>query len=226
MTADDDDGSERIDSFRQILTSETEAFLDGTLRYDPEIPLPSSVLVVHPEPPRCTQYESWLEPFFSVTTASSIDDAVEQVTDGIDIGILSAMFDAEDRAVFLDTLRKHNPYCRFVLLSLDPPTDDYIREGYDRAIVEPAFREELHDVLESLLLLFVYSVLVDELFDLLAAQSERTEARAPCTDSAGQESEDLGVRIDELAELTDRGVNQMSTREYRTSIWNRSPSDY
>lgn len=116
--------------------------------------LPESgvVLVVDDDPHLVGMYAAMLEDSHTVRTATSGEEALDRLTEEIDVMLLDRRMPGRSGDDVLETVREEGYDCRVAMLTAVEPEVDITEMAFDAYVVKPIRQQDLHDLVESLLL--------------------------------------------------------------------------
>jgi DNA-binding response OmpR family regulator len=111
----------------------------------------ATVLVVDDEPRILELYAKWLEGSYEVRTAENGEAALDVIDDAVDIVLLDRRMPDMTGDMVLDRIREwgYDPWV--VMVTAVNPDTDVVDLGFDDYLLKPVQRDELVDVVESML---------------------------------------------------------------------------
>jgi DNA-binding response OmpR family regulator len=163
-----------------------------------------TVLVVDDDRGIADLYTTWLDMEYDVRTAYGGEEALEEVDETVDAVVLDRRMPEVSGDEVLEGIRERSLPCRVVMVTAVDPDFDILEMPFDQYLTKPVMREDLMDIVESLLdrdtgdsTLREYHALVSKK-DILEAEKTRSELRH------SEAYTDLVERIEELADEVDR----------------------
>ena len=174
-----------------------------------------NVLVVEDESDIAALYAGFLRERYSVTVATTAEEAIDVVDERFDAVLLDRRLPDGSGDQVLEHIRENSLECRVAMVTAVEPDFDIIDMGFDLYLTKPVSRSNLLRAIETLLSRTEYDDLLQEAAALASkravlksekptAQLERNEAYADLL----ARLEDLDADIDDLSE-------SFSTDDYR-----------
>ena len=162
---------------------------------------PATVLVVDDEEAYVDAYATWLGERYRVRTATSGEVALDNLDFEVDVVLLDRRMPGLSGDEVLKQIRDHGYDCRVAMITAVEPDFDIIGMGFDEYLVKPVSREDLFDIVETLLTRAELDARVQECFSLV---SKKTALESVM-------DRDQLEAADEYRRLQDR-INQIETR--------------
>ncbi len=145
------------------------------------------ILVVDDEQPIADLFAHWLEDRYDVHIAYDGTEALATLDSSHDVVLLDRDMPEMSGDDVLETIRNEEFDCRVGMVTAVEPDFDVLEMGYDSYVVKPITnRDELHDIVESLLRRSTYSTSIQELLSLSSKQAT-LEARIDQSELDGSE---------------------------------------
>jgi len=177
-----------------------------------------TVLVVDDERDLADLYAAWLEADYRVRTAYGGDEAMAALDETVDVALIDRLMPAVSGDEVLEHVRREAYACRVSMVTAVEPDFDIIEMGFDEYIVKPIRRDELLEVVESLLSRSTYDRQLQEFFALAskraALQAQKTERELEDSDAYSDLTADLEAMRTEL----DRTTDQLSVRDLEVEL--------
>jgi len=171
------------------------------------------VLVVDDEPRLADLFATWIEGEYSVEAAYDGESALEALTDSVEIVLLDRRMPGLSGDEVLERIRDRVADCRVVMVTAVDPDFDIIEMGFDDYLVKPVSKEDLLDVIETVLLRSDYAADVQEYYSL-ASKKALLEAEKPEQElEDNEEYRDLRERVEELQDRVDETMSGLSTHD-------------
>lgn len=116
-----------------------------------EIETRPTVLVVDDEPAYVDAYTTWLQDRYTVRTATTTRDALQQLDQSIDVALLDRRMPDSSGDEILEEIRARQLDCRVGMVTAVEPEFDIINLPFDEYIVKPVSKTQLRETVESLL---------------------------------------------------------------------------
>ncbi|MFB6194204.1 MAG: HalX domain-containing protein [Halobaculum sp.] len=166
----------------------------------------ASVLVVEDEADLADLYAAWLGDQYDVRTAYGGEEAIEQLSDEIDVILLDRRMPGMSGDEVLVAVRDRGVDARVAMVTAVEPDFDIVEMGFDDYLVKPVTRESLADTVEGLLRRSRYDSQVQELYSVA---SKKAVLEAEKGQAALQESEEYAELERRMEELNDDLDHQM-----------------
>ena len=176
------------------------------------------VLVVDDERELADLYAEWLEERWTVKTANDVDEAIERLGSDIDIALVDRRMPERSGDEFLEYVEDTDYDLRVGMVTAVTPDFDIVEMGFDEYVVKPVDREELHELVETLLLRSAYDETLRELYELV---SKRASLESCKPESELEESEryaELNRRIEKLRSELESTVDSLSPRDFDVEL--------
>ncbi|MFT4889924.1 MAG: DNA-binding response OmpR family regulator [Halobacteriales archaeon] len=171
------------------------------------------VLVVDDEPRLADLFATWIEGQYSVEAAYDGESALEAVTDSVEVVLLDRRMPGLSGDEVLERIRDRVADCRVVMVTAVDPDFDIIEMGFDDYLVKPVSKEDLLDVIETVLIRSEYATDVQEYYSL-ASKKALLEAEKPEQElEDNEEYRDLRERVEELDHRVDDTMSGLSTHD-------------
>lgn len=158
----------------------------------------ATVLIVEDERELADTYARWLDDDFAVRIAYTGKEAIESLTDEIDVVLLDRRLPDIPGHEVLAELRDRGIDCRIAIITAVDPDFDIINMDFEDYIVKPVLKSELQDIVNRLIRLSAYDKRFQESFAIASKievlDNEKTHAEL----SANEDYEALRRRLNEL----------------------------
>jgi DNA-binding response OmpR family regulator len=138
----------------------------------------ATVLVVDDEPSLVEMYAAMLEDLYTVRTATSGTEAIDQFTDEIDVVLLDRRMPDLSGSEVLEAVRSEGYDSQVAMVTAVKPDIDILEMQFDAYLVKPVRQEDLRELVEELRLRSQHSESVQELMQvssrLIALESEHS----------------------------------------------------
>jgi DNA-binding response OmpR family regulator len=166
----------------------------------------ATVLIVDDEPELATLYRTFLERTYSVETATSGEDTLEQVDEHVDVVVLDRRMPEMSGDEVLARLTEYGLDVQIAMLTAVEPERDIVDLPFDEYKTKPITRDELLALVEVLLERAKYDEQSQEFFSL-AVKKATLEA---VNEHGSQEYEDVTGRLNEIREDIDMTLEEVS----------------
>jgi DNA-binding response OmpR family regulator len=157
-----------------------------------------TVLLVDDEVNITELFGAWLEDSYDVRTANGGEEALEKLDESVDVVLLDRRMPGLSGDEVLDVIREQGFDCRVAMVTAVEPDFDVIEMGFDDYLTKPINREDLEEVIESLLSRKDYDDRMQEYF-ALASKKATLEAAKPSSElEANEEYQSLSEEVESL----------------------------
>lgn len=161
----------------------------------------TTVLVVDDETDIVDMFAIWLRDEYDVRTATGGEAALDELDASVDVVLLDRRMPKLSGDEVLETIRDEGYDCRVVLVTAVEPDVDIIDMGFDDYLVKPVTRDDLRDVIESMLRRASYNDHTQEYF---ALASKVAALEASLSEAELESSAEYAELQDRLADAEDR----------------------
>lgn len=177
-----------------------------------------TVLVVDDERDLADLYAAWLERDYQVRTAYGGETAIEALDGSVDVALIDRLMPEVSGDEVLEDVRGGDYECRVAMVTAVEPDFDIIEMGFDEYVVKPISRQDLHDVVESLLARATYDDQLQEMFSL-SSKVAALKTQKPASELDGNEDyARLTDRLEELRSEIDRTAGDLSERDFEVEL--------
>lgn len=171
---------------------------------------PTKVMLVDDEKRLADMYAKWLEADFEVLVAYNGEEALEKITEDVDVVFLDRRMPGMSGDEVLDEIREQGINCKVAMVTAVDPDFDIIEMGFDDYVVKPVTRDDLYEKVDQLLGRNEYQ---DQLQKYFALSSKKATLENEKTEEELEESEEfaeLERELEELREQTDDMLEDLS----------------
>lgn len=161
----------------------------------------ATVLVVDDEPDMTRLCETWLSDAYDVRVANDGEEALERVSDAVDVVLLDRQMPGLVGSEVLAEIRERGHDCRVGMLTAVAPDTDIVDMGFDTYLTKPVDRTDLHETVERLTALDAYG---DDVQELYALVEKRLKLEETLPESRLEDSETYASLEDRIRTLEDR----------------------
>lgn len=169
---------------------------------------PPTVLLVEDEPAVADSFELMLRDQYRVWKAFSGEQALDKISDEVDVVLLDRMMPSMPGDEVLEEIRDRRIDCRVAMVTAVDPGFDTIEMGFDDYVTKPPTKAELRQTVEDLLTRSSYDADVREYHSLLSKratlQTEKSESELAVSEEYAELETQIDVVESELEESTDR----------------------
>jgi len=174
---------------------------------------PPSVLVVEDEADLADLYAAWLGGEYDVQTAYGGHEAIEQLSEEIDVILLDRRMPGLSGDEVLVAVRDRGIDARVAMVTAVEPDFDIVEMGFDDYLVKPVTRESLMDTVESLLRRSEYDSGVQELYAVASKKAVLESEKGQAALEESEEYAELQARYDELQAELDTQLEEFSEHD-------------
>lgn len=172
----------------------------------------TTVLLVEDEQALADLYAEFLASTYTVITAYGGTEALEKMSDDVDVVLLDRRMPGLTGEEVLQAIREDGYDCRVAMVTAVTPDIDIIEMGFDDYLTKPVDSEALHETVEHLAELDTYDDLIAEYYQLTSKKAVLEDEQSNSELSASREFTQLATRLDELA--TELRANQETTADF------------
>jgi len=176
------------------------------------------VLVVDDDEALTEVYAQWLSERYDVETATTGETALDELDDRVDVVLLDRRMPGLSGEDVLQRIRRAEYDCRVAMVTGVRPDTDVVELGFDEYLLKPVDREDLHDVVDTLLDRSAYDDRLQELY-ALASKRALLESEAEDGDIELDDSyQEVVGRIQELRNRIDDTVDGFGFDDFRVAF--------
>ncbi len=176
-------------------------------------PSQSTVLVVDDEDAYVDAYASWLGDRYRVKTATSGERAIEQLDTGVDVVLLDRRMPGVSGDEVLRSIRDRSFDCRVAMITAVEPDFDIIEMGFDEYLVKPVSRDDLFDLVDTLLTRAEFEARVQECFSLVSKKTALESVMDAKHLQAAEEYRRLKKRIEHIESEMNETLDDLIDRD-------------
>ncbi|WP_435064705.1 HalX domain-containing protein [Halobaculum sp. EA56] len=176
------------------------------------------VLVVEDEPDLADLYAAWLGTEYDVRTAYGGHEALEDLSDDVDVILLDRRMPGLSGDEVLNEIRDRGVDARVAMVTAVEPDFDIVAMGFDDYLVKPVTRESLLETVEGLYGRSRYDSRMQEFFAVTSKKAvlEAEKGRAALEES--EEYRELERRAAELREELDQDVAGFGDDDFESAF--------
>lgn len=129
---------------------------------------PPTVLIVEDEQSLADLYAIWLQETYSVRTAYTGEQALDELDSDVDVALLDRRMPHVSGDEVLEQIRDYGYDCRVAMVSGVNPDFDIVEMGFDDYLPKPVTETDLHEMVEQLLARQTYNRQLQEYFALVS----------------------------------------------------------
>lgn len=177
-----------------------------------------TVLVVEDEESLVEIYVHWLQGRYEVLTADSGDEALDAVSDAVDVALLDRLMPGMTGEEVLEAFRERGIGCRVAMVTAVEPDFDILAMGFDDYLTKPVDREELLSTVDRLAARETFARQERELYSLAAKRAALVTTKAGTELDDNEEFTDLEARIADLRGDLDASLSEMDDEEFVSMV--------
>ena len=178
----------------------------------------STVLVADDDRQLVDLYAAWLRGEYEVRTAYGGREAIEAMGRDIDVALVDRLMPLISGDEVLEHVREEGYDCRVALVTGIEPDFDIIEMGFDEYLVKPIRREEIEDVVGSLMTRREYDAKLQEFF-ALASKRAALEAEKDRYELDGSDAyAELTAEFERLRSELKRTADGMTGRDFEVEM--------
>lgn len=124
------------------------------------------ILLVDDDPQILELFEKFLEDTYDVEAALSGSDALDVMSDKVDVVLLDRRMPGMKGSEVLAAIRERGYDCRVAMVTAVDPDVDIIDMGFDDYLIKPVTKPQLHNLIDSLLRWDDYDAVLLEYFEV------------------------------------------------------------
>lgn len=161
------------------------------------------VLAVDDQERVCQAIELWLGEEYQIEMALSGSEALERMSDQVDVVLLDRHMPGMSGSEVLDKIRERGYDCRIAMVTAVDPDFDIIDMPFDDYLSKPVNRQDLREVIERLLDVDRYDDRMAELYTVSKKiASLETEKTQPQLDESGEYRDLVALQEELESEIT------------------------
>ncbi|WP_255169625.1 HalX domain-containing protein [Natrononativus amylolyticus] len=172
---------------------------------------PSDVLVVDDENRLADLFAAWLSSEWTVTTAYDGEEALEEITDTVQVVLLDRRMPGLSGDEVLRSIRADGYDCRVVMVTAVDPDFDIIEMGFDDYLVKPIAKQELLETVEHVVARGEYERAVQRYYALVSKKGLLESEKSDRELAENEEYRELCARVDELEAQVDDRLSELSS---------------
>ena len=176
---------------------------------DPE----PEIVVVDDEARLADLFAAWLRAEWSVETAYSGEEALETITDSVEVVLLDRRMPGLSGDEVLESIREAGYDCRVVMVTAVDPDFDIIEMGFDDYLVKPVSKDELLEMVEDVSLRSEYASDIREYYALVSKKALLESEKAAHELADNDEYQRLCDRVSKLGARVDETVSGLTSHE-------------
>jgi len=185
----------------------------------------TEVLVVDDETRLADLFSAWLQIDWNVETAYNGEDALEAMSDSVEVVLLDRRMPGLSGDEVLAEIRDRGYDSRVVMITAVDPDFDIVEMGFDDYMVKPVSKDELVDIVETVYTRSEYEADVQEYYSLTSKKALLESEKSDRELEESEEYQDLIERVDELSEKVDETVSGMESHDDFVGAFQDLPGD-
>ena len=171
------------------------------------------ILVVDDESRLADLFSAWIGMEYSVDTAYDGEQALEKMSDSINVVLLDRRMPGLSGDEVLEAIREEGYDCSVVMVTAVDPDFDIIEMGFDDYLVKPVTKDDLFDMIEKVSERSDYESDIQEYYSLVSKKALLEAEKAERELADHDEYQQLCDRVEELREAVDESVSGMSSHD-------------
>lgn len=171
------------------------------------------VLIIEDESGLADIYSLWLADTYDVTVASNGQSAIDILSDEFDVVLLDRRMPDISGDEVLDYIRSEAINCRVAMVTGLHPDFDIVELGFDDYVVKPVTKNELFDLVETLIPLATYSKEIQDAYQLAAKKSALETEKSARELNTSKEYRSIQTKLQDLSESLDSIINEFDHDE-------------
>ncbi|ELY59909.1 HalX domain-containing protein [Natronolimnohabitans innermongolicus] len=171
------------------------------------------ILVVDDESRLADLFAAWLQSEWTVDTAYDGEEALETMTDSVEVVLLDRRMPGLSGDEVLSRIRDAGYESRVVMVTAVDPDFDIIEMGFDDYLVKPVSKDELLEIVGDVADRSEYESDIQEYYALVSKKALLESEKADRELADNDEYQRLCERVDDLAERVDETVSGMSSHD-------------
>jgi DNA-binding response OmpR family regulator len=178
----------------------------------------ATVLVIDDERDLADLYAAWLAEEYEVRTAYGGQAAIDAMDESVDVALVDRLMPEIRGSEVVEYIREEGYDCGISMVTAVEPDFDIIEMGFDEYVVKPIRRQDLHDVVESVLARATYDDQLQEMFSL-SSKVAALKTQKPASELDGNEDyARMTDRLEELRSEIDRTAGDLSERDFEVEL--------
>jgi len=178
----------------------------------------TTVLVVDDERDLADLYAAWLGEGYDVRVAYGGERALELIDDTVDVALVDRLMPDRSGDEVVEEIRARGFDCRVAMVTAVEPDFDILDLGFDDYVVKPVRREELLDVVETLLTRETYDSQLQEYFSLISKRAALETQKSERELADSEEYGELTARIDALDADLSETTAALDDRDFEVAL--------
>ncbi|QCS43054.1 HalX domain-containing protein [Natrinema versiforme] len=171
------------------------------------------VLVVDDEARLADLFAAWLQGERTVETAYDGEEALENMTDSVEVVLLDRRMPGLSGDEVLEQIRDDGYDSRVVMVTAVDPDFDIIEMGFDDYLVKPVSKDELVEMVDDVADRSDYESDIQEYYALVSKKALLESEKADRELADNEEYQDLCDRVETLEQRVDETVSGMSSHD-------------
>ncbi|MFC4249308.1 HalX domain-containing protein [Natribaculum luteum] len=171
------------------------------------------VLVVDDETQLADLFAMWLQQDWAVATAYDGEEALEMLSDSLEVVLLDRRMPGRSGDDVLREIRDVGCDCRVVMVTAVDPDFDIIEMGFDDYLVKPVSKDELVEVVQSVSRRADYEADVQRYYSLVSKKALLEAEKTEWELEDNEEYRRLRERVDRLRKRVDDTVSGMTSHD-------------
>ncbi|MFB6235678.1 MAG: HalX domain-containing protein [Halopenitus sp.] len=175
----------------------------------------TEVLIVEDEDDLADLYVGYLEQQYDVRTAGTVDAALSEVDESLDVVLLDRRLPDGRGDEVLEAIRSRDVDCRVAMVTAVEPGFDIIGMGFDLYLTKPADRDRVIEAVETLENRSEYDEMLQQAAALATKRAVLESWKSAAELSESDEYDRLLNRLDDVDANLTQVTNDFSPDDYR-----------
>ncbi|THE63036.1 response regulator [Salinadaptatus halalkaliphilus] len=171
------------------------------------------ILVVDDESRLADLFAAWLEADWSVETAYDGEQALEAMSESVDVVLLDRRMPGLSGDEVLEKFRDREYDSRVVMVTAVDPDFDIIQMGFDDYLVKPVSKDELLEMVEDVSTRSAYETDIQEYYALVSKKALLESEKPDRELETNEEYQQLCDRVTDLESQVNETVSGMSSHD-------------
>lgn len=184
----------------------------------------ATVLIVEDERNLADLYAEWLGDAYSVKTVYDGEEALDLLDETVDVVLLDRRMPGLSGDEVLDIIHDRSLATRVAIVSAVTPDFDIIEMGFDAYVVKPVSKDQLHDVVDTMLTRAAYDTQIRELYRLIETKAALEAEKSSGELASSEAYDDLENRLATLRDEIESTLDEYDEPDFEAEFRSLSPS--
>lgn len=177
-----------------------------------------TVLVVDDDRQLADLYAAWLGGAYDVRTAYGGMRAIEALGPDIDVALVDRLMPRMSGDELIEYIRNEGYDCRVSIVTAVDPDFDIIEMGFDEYLVKPVRREDIEQIVNSLVTRSEYEGYVQEFFSLASKRAALQSRKEPYELESSDAYVELTESFEQLRSKLERTEAKLTERDFEIEM--------